>query len=68
MSFDWNNVGLASETVAQHYLKIGPMYRVVRGGGGSGLSWHKTSPVWQSEQTRDNYPILLQCWTSVVYD
>ena len=33
MSFDWNNVGSASETVAQHYLKIGPMYRVVRGGG-----------------------------------
>ena len=26
---DWNNVGPASQTVAQHYISIGPMYRVV---------------------------------------
>ena len=28
--FGWNNVGLASQTVAQHYFTIGPMYRVIR--------------------------------------
>ena len=27
--FDWNNVGPASQTVAQHYISNGPMYRVV---------------------------------------
>ena len=27
--FDWNNVGPTSQTVAQHYLTIGPMYRVI---------------------------------------
>ena len=27
---DWNNVGPASQTVAQHYLIIDPMYRVIR--------------------------------------
>ena len=27
--FDWNNVGPASQTVAQHYISIGPMYRVI---------------------------------------
>ena len=27
--FGWNNVGPASQTVAQHYISIGPMYRVV---------------------------------------
>ena len=25
----WNNVGQASQTVAQHYISIGPMYRVI---------------------------------------
>ena len=25
----WNNVGPASQTVAQHYISIGPMYRVI---------------------------------------
>ena len=28
--FGWNNVGPASQTVAQHYFTIGPMYRVIR--------------------------------------
>ena len=28
-SFGWNNVGLASQTVAQHYFTIVPMYRVI---------------------------------------
>ena len=27
--FDWNNVGPVSQTVAQHYISIGPMYRVI---------------------------------------
>ena len=28
--FGWNNVGPASQTVAQHYFTIVPMYRVIR--------------------------------------
>ena len=28
--FDWNNVGPASQTLAQHYFTIRPMYRVIR--------------------------------------
>ena len=28
--FGWYNVGPASQTVAQHYFTIGPMYRVIR--------------------------------------
>ena len=27
--FGWNNVGPASQMVTQHYLSIGPMYRVI---------------------------------------
>ena len=27
--FGWNNVGPASQTVAQLYVSIGPMYRVI---------------------------------------
>ena len=27
--FGWNNVGPGSQTVAQHYFTIGPMYRVI---------------------------------------
>ena len=27
--FGWNNVGPVSQTVAQNYVKIGPMYRVI---------------------------------------
>ena len=27
--FGWNNVGPASQTVALHYISIGPMYRVI---------------------------------------
>ena len=27
--FGWNNVGPASQTVAKHYLTIGPMYRFI---------------------------------------
>ena len=28
--FGWNNVGSASQTMAQPYISIGPMYRVIR--------------------------------------
>ena len=28
--FGWNNVGPGSQTVAQHYFIIDPMYRVIR--------------------------------------
>ena len=28
--FGWNNIGQASQTVAQHYFTIGPMYRVIQ--------------------------------------
>ena len=27
--FGWNNVGPASQTLAQHYISIGPMHRVI---------------------------------------
>ena len=27
--FGWNIVGPASQTVGQHYISIGPMYRVI---------------------------------------
>ena len=27
--FSWNNVSPASQTVAQHYIRIVPMYRVI---------------------------------------
>ena len=27
--FGWNNVGPTSQTVAQHYISIGSMYRVI---------------------------------------
>ena len=27
--FGWTNIGPASQTVAQHYISIGPMYRVI---------------------------------------
>ena len=50
--FGWNNFDPSSQTVAQHYFTIGPMYRVIQV---SGLSWYKTSPV---HQARDNHPIL----------
>ena len=29
MGFGWNNVGPASQTVANHYICIGPMFRVI---------------------------------------
>ena len=28
--FGWNNFSPASQTVAEHYFTIGPMYRVIR--------------------------------------
>ena len=27
--FGWNNIGPSSQTVAQYYISIGPMYRVI---------------------------------------
>ena len=48
--------------VAQHYFTIGPMYCVFWVVAFRG---DKASPVWQSEQTRDNHPILFRCWASV---
>ena len=59
--FGWNNVGPASQTVPQHYFTIGPMYRVIRVVAFRGIS----APVWQSEQTRNNHPILFQCWLAL---
>ena len=62
--FGWNNVGPASQTVANINSQLGQSIVL----SGQWLSGHKTSPVWQSEQTRDNHPILFQCWTSIEYD
>ena len=51
--FSWNNNGPASQTVAQHYFTIGPMYRVARVVAFRGIKRH---------------PILFQCWASVEFD
>ena len=55
--FGWNNVGLLFYNWPN--VSCYP---------DSGLSGEKVSPVWQSEQTRGNHPILFQCWASVEYD
>ena len=56
--FCWINVDPASQTVAQHYIIIGPMYRVIW------CSWRrdvKASPSYCSRQkTRYNHPMLFQ--------
>ena len=54
------------QTVAQHYFTIGPMYCVIRVVAFRGIKCHV--PVWLSELTRDNHPILFQCWASVEYE
>ena len=38
--FGWNNVGPASQTVAQHYSTIRPMYRVIRVAAFRGIKCH----------------------------
>ena len=38
--FRWNNVGSASQTVAQNYFTIGPMYRVIRVVAFRGIKCH----------------------------
>ena len=38
--FGWNNVGPASQTVAQHHFTIGPMYRVIRVVAFRGIKCH----------------------------
>ena len=50
--FSWNNVCPASQTLPNIISQLGD----------------KVSPVWQSEKTQDNHPILFQCWASVEYD
>ena len=39
-SSGWNNVGPASQTVAQHYFTIWPMYRVIRVVAFQGIKIH----------------------------
>ena len=48
--FGWNNVGPASQTVAQHYISIGSMYRVIVFFSGAGIL-KITSIMQQSEKT-----------------
>ena len=38
--FGWKNVGSASQTVAQHYFTIGPMYHVIRVVAFRGMKCH----------------------------
>ena len=45
----WNNVGPASQTVAQHYISFGTMYRVIWCAGAGNLK--VTSIMRQSEKT-----------------
>ena len=37
----WNNVDAASQTVAQHYFTIEPMYRVIRVVAFRGIKHHR---------------------------
>ena len=63
MGFGWNNCGPASQTVAQHYISLGPMHRVTF------CFCHmdiQTSPAQSSRQkTRYNDPMLFQRRASV---
>ena len=56
--FGWNNIGPALQTVAQHYISIGPMYRVIW------CFWRrdvKASPAYCSRQKAQyNHPMLFQ--------
>ena len=60
-----NNVGPASQTVAQHCFTIGPMYRVIQVVA-FGIMRHPY--VSESEETQDNHPVLFQYWASVEFD
>ena len=61
--FGLNNVGSASQTVAQHYINIGLMYHVIWCFGRRDV---KVSPVLSSSQkTRYSHPMLFQWWASV---
>ena len=65
--FDLNNVGPASQIVAQHHISIEPMYRVIW------CFWRRNAkrhhPAYslacRSHKTRYNHPRLFQCRASV---
>ena len=77
-SFGWNYVRPASQTVAQHYFTIGPMYRVIRVQSPNSVSmlvqrrrrWpNNISQLGQCIVLSEyNHPILFQCCASVEYD
>ena len=61
--FGWNNVGPASQTMAQHYISIGPMYRVIW------CSWRWDVKVYNRPGDRLVLSHLnqqwLQCWPNI---
>ena len=62
--FGWNNVGPESQTVAELYFTIEPLYRVIRV-----VAFHDKSVTRMAVRlSTDNHPILVQCWASVKYD
>ena len=63
----WHIVGPPSATLAQQYAGIGSMYRLM------GCAWEKNTadnrPIYNTtlaQKTRDNHPMLGQCWASVI--
>ena len=50
--FGWNNVGPALQTVAQHYISIGAMYRVIW------RWWVGLHPLYEVHRRQ----VLNECW------
>ena len=62
--FGWNNVVPASQTVAQHYFTIGPMYRVIRVVAFRGIKRHLYGSQSKHKQSPNSVSILGQRRTS----
>ena len=58
--FGWNNVGPASQTVAQHYFTIGPMYRVIRVVAFRGIKRHPYGSQANAGQSPNSVSMLDQ--------
>ena len=63
--FDWNNDGPASQTVAQHYISIGPMYCVIWCFWRQDVKRHPIVTCMQKSENTYNHPRLFQSRASV---
>ena len=59
--FGWNNVGPASQTVAQHYFTIGPMYRFIREVAFRGIKRPRMAVRANTGQSPNSVSMLGQC-------